>query len=148
MWKVRRAIWCYNLSMPLLWNDDFSIGVKIIDEQHKQFITVLSELIDSVGKPESDEEIEKVFSGIDKYLTLHFKTEEKYFKEFNYKGAKEHIKDHVSFKKKIAGIKQEYKKDKILSSFNLANFLEDWLVTHINGMDRKYVLCFHEHGLY
>jgi len=87
--------------MPLLWNDDFSIGVKIIDKQHKQFLSVLSKLIDSVGKPESDEEIE-----------------------------------------------QEYKEDKITSSFNLADFLEEWLGIHLNGMDKKYVKCFHEHGLF
>ncbi len=133
--------------MSLLWSDEFKIGIKIIDEQHEYFFSVLSRVIDSVGLPESKEKIDEIFKEIEKYMTVHFLTEEKYFKKFNYKGAKKHIEQHEKFKKKIQEIRRQYYNDQITSSFNLTDFLEDWLIKHLDGMDKKYVKYFHDHGL-
>ena len=32
-------------------------------------------------------------------------------------------------------------------AFELVDFLEDWLINHLMIVDRKYIKCFHEHGL-
>lgn len=134
--------------MPILWNDEFNVGIKIIDEQHRYFVSVLNKVIDVVGLSKSKGEIDEIFQEIERYSSIHFSTEEEYFKKFNYEGAEKHIEQHDKFKEKIKEIRRQYYNDQITSSFNLADFLEDWLLKHLDGMDKKYVECFHSHGLY
>jgi hypothetical protein len=37
--------------------------------------------------------------------------------------------------------------DAITASFDLVDYLEDWLIGHLAEYDQRYVQCFHDHGL-
>lgn len=135
--------------MTLIWDKKFNLGIKIIDDQHKYFVSVLNELLASLGDPKNSKQlIENVFKKLSDYINFHFATEEKYFKQFNYQDAEEHIAKHNEFKQKIESLKQEYIADQISTQYSLADYLEDWLLDHLATMDKKYVECFHSHGLY
>lgn len=132
----------------IVWNDGMSMNVKVIDEQHKAFIGTINELIDCINTVPNEEKISSIIKKITNYKLQHFATEEKYFKEFNYEGAAEHIAAHRDFNKRVELLTQEHGKDPISFAFNLVDFLEDWLLDHLSNMDRKYIKCFNEHGLH
>jgi hemerythrin-like metal-binding protein len=135
--------------MAFLWKDEYALGIKVIDEQHKNFVAALGELIDVVDTPtRTKEQIEIIFSKIENYALYHFATEERYFDEFNYEGAAEHKTEHAKFKQRFEEIKNEYKEQSAEALFHFVDYLENWLLDHVTTMDRKYVACFHEHGLY
>ena len=77
--------------------------------------------------------------------TLH--TEEKYFKEFNYAGADEHIAKHKEFSENLAILQKKHEGDTLAFAFALVDFLEDWLINHLMTVDQQYKQCFKEHGL-
>jgi len=135
--------------MSLSWETQYQLGIKVIDEQHKAFIDALNELINSLNSTSGYEYIgQNVLPKIYEYANNHFATEEKYFDEFNYEGTEEHKSEHSRFKQKLTEIADLYMTNKMEASFDLADFLEDWLLDHIANMDKKYVDCFHQHGLY
>lgn len=127
----------------LQWDNKYSVGVNEIDEQHKQLIDAINELIECIKKPKKDE-VASIIKKIVKYKKEHFKTEEDYFKKTKYKGAEEHILEHKKFDAKISEIQAEYKEDLTLFAFNLLDFLEDWFIDHMMSMDQKYVPCFRD----
>jgi len=134
--------------MTIKWEKEYELGLSVIDSQHKQFIETLSQLYDAVSKMQAKETIQKIFDGLADYLLFHFKNEEEYFKEFNYQGAEEHKKAHQEFRQKINDFQaRSLAGDNDLISLELLDYLEDWLVKHLDDMDKKYVQCFKEHGL-
>lgn len=132
----------------IIWQDALSVNVKVIDEQHKAFINIINELIDCINTVPDKIKVANIIERITSYKSQHFATEEKYFQEFNYADAVEHIAAHRSFNAQVEVLSKEYGKEPISFAFALVDFLEDWLLDHLQNMDRKYIQCFHEHGLH
>jgi hemerythrin-like metal-binding protein len=134
--------------MAIIWEEKFSVGISLIDEQHKQFVWTMGKLSKAIEKMETKEALIGILNDLDQYVVYHFDTEEKYFKEFGYSEAEEHIKSHQEFIEKLSGIKENFLRDELRLSLELVVLLSDWLVNHVAGMDRKYIDCFNEHGLF
>lgn len=130
----------------LEWKNEYSVGVEMIDEQHKVFVSIMNELYTAIIEKKEKRVLDDVFKQLTAYTQFHFQTEERYFDEFNYEGSAEHKVAHQKLREQIAEL--EMRKDGIMENpFELMDFLEDWLVDHIMGMDKKYSTCFKEHGL-
>jgi hemerythrin-like metal-binding protein len=132
----------------LEWENKYSVGVVEIDEQHKRMFSAINELLDSINNGTTEEHIGKVVGSLVEYKMFHFATEEKYFKEFNYEGAEDHISKHVEFNLKLNSLKEKYPNPTPEFAYELIDFLEDWLLNHLMVVDQKYVKCFHDHGLH
>lgn len=130
-----------------LWNDEYLLGIKEIDSQHKIFVATLTELYEAIYSGKAANILNETFKKLTDYAKHHFATEEKYFDKFKYEGAEEHKNEHKKFKEKINSLAKEIETDKTKISFELIDFLEDWLVEHVSTMDKKYVQCFKENGL-
>jgi len=129
------------------WKDEYSVQVEEIDKQHKEFVKTLSNFYNMIIAGEEKKALLNIFNDLLSFAVNHFETEEKYFREFNYSGAEEHIKEHNELKEKLLALKNKADTEPLDLSFELIDYLEDWLVNHMATMDQKYVQCFHEHGL-
>jgi hemerythrin len=132
------------------WKDDYSVGVKELDEQHKKILQIvnrISELIESNNFEKS--EVEKILQELSDYAEEHFTNEEIYFREFDYDKTASHLEAHNDYRKRLAEFKAKYgaglTKETLL---DLADFVDGWWVFHINNTDKEYTECFHQHGLY
>lgn len=134
--------------MDLIWTNDYSVNVKELDEQHKTFMEILNRLIKAIEEKKVESELTGLIETLISHCRVHFATEEHYFKKFNYNDSENHIKEHKSFMEKINKFKETHKSREIDASFELADLLEDWLVSHSNNYDKEYTRCFNEHGLY
>jgi hemerythrin len=137
----------YTNIMNILWTDDLSVEVELIDEQHKHFIAIINKLYAAVESGRSSEQIETVLSELQEYAKYHFETEEKYFEMFKYEGAVEHIAEHQKLTKRLEHLISDQKLGKKTVVIETIYFLEDWLKNHLSQLDRKYVECFKDHGL-
>lgn len=133
--------------MAFDWKDEFKLGIKIIDDQHKKFIGLIVRLYKTIYEQKTKNELKKILNELVKYKRYHFSTEEKYFKKFNYKGTSSHINAHNKFNKEIEKFIKKIDNNEMEIAFELIDFLEDWFLDHLNDMDKKYVKCFKEHGL-
>jgi hemerythrin-like metal-binding protein len=129
------------------WSEDYSVHSDLIDGQHKQLFKIIFELFEAINNQSTKEKIGETLASLVEYTGYHFGTEENYFKLFEYENAEEHIREHKKFADKIQELQKRYVSHEVEVSFELIDFLEDWLVTHIHDTDQKYVTCFTTHGL-
>jgi hemerythrin len=129
------------------WNDSFSVKVAEIDKQHQKLIVMINELNDAMRQGKGKDVLGKIINGLVEYTATHFKTEENYFKQFNYPQALAHKKEHDAFVQKVSEFKDEFEKGKISLTLEVMKFLSDWLRNHIKGTDKHYSQYFNEHGL-
>jgi hemerythrin len=132
----------------LVWKDEYSVKVKEIDDQHKQLFDIINNLIKVLNTAPKEETINEIVKNIIKFKEAHFATEEKYFAQFNFEGAEEHIVAHKTFGEKVVAVQVAHQGDTIGFAFALVDFLEDWLIGHLMHMDQKYVECFTKNGLH
>lgn len=133
--------------MPITWSQEMSVGVKEIDEQHKVFVGIMSDLYNLMFKGATEPEMSTLIKQLEAYKTFHFATEERYFDKFSYELADEHKSEHRKLEAKIAELKLRLKNEGETALSDLLDFLEDWLVEHIEINDKKYTTCFNKNGL-
>lgn len=135
------------MERKIQWIEEYSLGIKEIDDQHKILFDIIDELYQSIMAMKSQDILSSTIDKLIGYAEYHFATEEKYFKEFNYEGISEHIAQHQSFVDKINNFKSKLYNDTDTLDIEIIDFLEDWIVGHLGDEDRKYIDCFLEHGV-
>lgn len=135
------------------WDPKYSVNVKEIDLQHEEILELMRFIYDLILARKPLNEISKNLDALVRHSNSHFLTEEQYFKEFNYDGAREHIDAHNKLRKDVADFLEKIKNQESADNnyeflYNLIDFLEDWLIDHLETLDKKYIKCFNDHGLH
>ncbi len=132
----------------ITWNERYNLGLEEIDPQHQKLIAIINKLYNAMRASTEKEEMRVILNELTDYADYHFSTEEKHFEEFNYIDKVSHTRSHNAYKEKIAQFSDAFQKNESsILPFELMDFLGQWWTGHIQGEDRKYVECFHEHGM-
>lgn len=127
------------------WNSKYSVGLKEIDDQHMQLISLLNKLYMKLEQNVFSE-VESVFKELTDYTHTHFSNEEKYMNKFNYADKDAHLEQHKFFIDKLAEMKKE-PGDNSSKTVEIADFLLQWLINHIDKVDTKLAPFLKEHGV-
>ena len=137
-----------DIKVPMLvWNEEkMSVGVEIIDEQHKKLIDLINNLITSIKNFSQIDDIEFLINEAINYAEYHFKIEEDLYESINIdlELINNHRKMHNGFKEKVLEYKNIFIKNqdvefekKVDISDELFKFLISWLKEHIINEDKK-----------
>jgi len=130
------------------WDNSLSIGVKLIDEQHKMLIKRLSDLSRAIEMSQGEVETAKTLDFMVDYTDFHFSAEEKHMMEQNYPGLEHQKLQHAEFKGHLKQLIEDFEEEgptKALgTSINV--FLLNWLIKHIKGVDLKFGEFLNEKG--
>jgi len=131
---------------PIVWNEIYSVNIEEIDNQHKELIQIINELLQTNHKKRNSG-VSEFLKKIRNYATTHFSTEEIYFRKFDYPFMKSHIEEHQKFFEELRRIEFRIQNEFGNHSQILFEFLKDWLIKHILGTDKVYISFFKEKGL-
>jgi hemerythrin len=134
------------------WDDQYLIGIPLIDEQHKKLIDMTNELY--LGCLKGDDAAEAYFlktihEAVD-YVRFHFSTEEKILERIKYPDFTTHKKEHEDFAREIIQQVDAFQKGKKFVPNVFVRYLRDWVLTHIAVSDKlyaKYLLDMKKQGL-
>ncbi len=129
------------------WEDKYSVGISMIDEEHKKLIGILNKAIFAKEHNDNPEEIKGVLREMTKYALTHFATEETYMNEFNYPEYQDHKEEHRDFSIETIAYRDKVIKGDYQIANEILEYLKWWLINHIQDTDKKYVDCFKENGL-
>lgn len=121
------------------WSEKLSIGIKVIDDQHKKLIEQINILHSAMREGKSKEVMGPILEELRAYTKYHFSNEEIAFERYNYSGKMSHIQKHNGFIKRLGEIADQYDSGSMTISINLLDFLNKWISEHIQREDRKYV---------
>ena len=120
------------------WNDAYSIGFKVIDDQHKKLIGFLNDLYAAQSHGMLQANISGTLDKLAEYTVYHFSEEEKLFEFYKYPKAAEHKEEHIYFVDKVKDLQLELSKGSVVLSLKTMDFLKDWTITHILGTDKEF----------
>lgn len=122
------------------WNDGLSIGVDLIDGQHKMLIQRLSEVSEAIQMNQGEGAIAKTLDFLIGYTDFHFSTEEKQMTEQNYPGLDLQKQQHEEFRKSLKQLVEDFEYEGATQSlaYHIKDFLFNWLIRHIKDVDHKF----------
>lgn len=77
------------------WSDEYSLGIKTIDIQHKKLFQIVNKLYD-LDEENTKDEIKVILYEFSEYMRTHFKDEEEYMASISFPELKEHKQIHES----------------------------------------------------
>ncbi len=119
------------------WKEEYCIGIKEIDDQHKALVNMITKLQISAAKGNEDDVMRKVIIEIVDYTKFHFAEEEKLMNRIGFPERGYHMTLHKDLILQVIGILKKLKLGKTLSVNDLIKFLEGWLINHIIKEDLK-----------
>jgi hemerythrin len=130
-----------NASQELIaWSHTFSVGIKIIDDQHKGLLDLVNDMFNhAIGDAPSEYAYFKsvIMKAVD-YVKVHFATEEKIMLATRFPGYMEHKKAHDTFVLNVVANIKDFEAGKKFTLATFTRFLKDWILTHIAVMDKEY----------
>lgn len=134
--------------MPYIqWSNAYSVNIQKIDQQHQQLVSYINELHEAMSQGKTKQILGEILSKLAKYTVEHFGLEEELMQEYHYSDFQSHKISHKEFINKVTQAQMDFESGKFLISVDVMNFLKDWLISHIMGVDQKYTQFFNEKGI-
>jgi hemerythrin len=128
------------------WSNTYSLGIKVVDDQHKGLLEFVNDLYNHSTGNEKDERMyfSVVIQQAVEYIKVHFATEEKYMVATKFPGYKEHKKCHDDFTLTVIKSVKDFEAGKRMVLISFSKFLKDWILSHIAVVDKKYADYFRQ----
>ncbi len=129
------------------WEDRYSVGIREIDDQHKQLVALLNELYEAMHAGRGKDALGRVLTGLADYTRFHFAAEELLMRTHHYPDYPIHREKHRKMAAKVAELAEAFADGTLFSPVQISNFLKGWLQRHIMGTDRQLGAYLRDRGL-
>ena len=126
------------------WKNDFSVGIKELDDQHKSFFEILNRLGEAAGGNKGVEVVGPVLQELKEYSRHHFTEEENWLKVIGFPGLRYQEQQHAFFIAQVTDLQDKYSKGDGNIPLSTLEFIRDWLLSHILENDKKYGTFMHD----
>jgi hemerythrin len=123
----------------LKWQDEYTVGVKELDEQHQSLLNVINRVIEEQEGNYIQEEPSTAIASLIHYAYTHFATEERYLIQANFPDLKQHVIEHIDFIMKTLGLALRIEEGGDVTRKELVRYLKEWFSSHVLGLDRHYI---------
>jgi hemerythrin len=122
------------------WDGRYSVGIPLIDDQHKELIRLTNDLYKSclAGEDAARANFMAAIRGTVDYVKHHFGVEEQLLQNVSYPNIVEHKKEHETFVKHILDEVRSFQEGKKFVPNVFVRYLKDWIFSHIALEDRQY----------
>ncbi len=126
-------------SINIVWNDKLLVGVEVIDQQHKELVELINNMINSILRGEGRETLSQAIAFLETYVSKHFSTEEVIMTDTGYPEYALHAGQHILFVERFHILKDRFDSEGITSELilDLNRHLVQWFVNHILGTDKR-----------
>jgi hemerythrin-like metal-binding protein len=120
------------------WSPAYSVGVTTMDEQHKRFFVLINELHQALKQARGADVLGGILNELARYTEYHFSAEEAAMEAGRYPDLARHKEYHNQFIGKVAEFQRRFNSGDRSILFDAMNAVKDWLVHHIQNVDKKY----------
>ncbi|MFT5660327.1 MAG: hemerythrin [Sulfurimonas sp.] len=128
------------------WDDNYKIGIKSIDDQHKTLFNLVNKLYDLDESTHMKDDLKSILYEFSDYMKIHFRDEEKYMLCISYPLLEEHEKLHLGIIDTLTNIIQTPASLNIIKS-KMRIIAKRALVDHITQEDIKIKLYATKEGI-
>lgn len=117
------------------WADSLNLGVKMIDEQHRELISIVNSLLQAIHNNDAEITVNEILAKLREYTVFHFNAEEKFMDEIRYPGRGEQLRQHQRLKQKVKDFQYACFHKEEVTLAELKVMLSEWLLDHILEYD-------------
>ncbi len=136
--QLHELVGHFRLSSALEWDDSFATGVETFDSEHRTLFRMVNDLHDAMQQKRSKEAIGEILDGLADYTVNHFAGEERAFSRTAYPDEAQHRELHRKLVEQVVALQGRFREGQTLLTQEVITFLQNWLVNHIKGTDKKY----------
>jgi len=133
--------------MLFQWNNSYSVHIGVIDTQHKTLVSMVNDLHQAMTGGSGKDKLGGILSNLIKYTQAHFATEERLMQSHGYPDFLAHKSEHDNLTHTVLDLQRRFLSGQVALSIEVMEFLNDWLVKHILGSDKKYSPFLNAHGV-
>jgi hemerythrin-like metal-binding protein len=123
----------------LQWKDELSVGIDVLDLQHRQIFDLINGLFDHIAGPESEtNDLDRILLRLQLFTETHFRCEEVYLKLSGFQDYEDHRHLHATMIRQSNALIRDLK-NKTTTLQELLLFLKKWWLNHVCREDRKYM---------
>ncbi len=121
------------------WTQNLSVGVDLIDDQHKKLFEMAEQLFEAGRQRKAKDFIAELLGFLDGYTKKHFADEEKYMLKIGFPGYDSQKKSHDDFIHQLKILEKDYESSggNVVLLINANQIILDWLLKHISVDDKK-----------
>jgi hemerythrin len=122
------------------WDGSLSVGIDLIDEQHKMLIQRLKAVTEAIESNQGEGTIAKTLDFLLDYTDFHFSEEEKQMAGHNYPGLDLQKQQHEQFKDYVKKLVEDFEQEGAVKDIadHIRDFLFNWLIKHIEEVDHQF----------
>ena len=126
--------------MPLAqWDPTLSVGVAVLDRDHRALLNMLNELFDAMKQGQEAELLPQLFLRLHEYISTHFVREEAMMAQCGYPDLAAHHSEHLHLATRVSELSQRYQEGKSSDiNLELLVLFKTWLMSHIRVSDYQY----------
>jgi len=132
----------------IVWDKRLETGHGKIDEQHQSLIEIFNRLHGAMKLGKGKDEVEGILVFLKDYTVSHFAMEEELMTRHDYSATAKHKAAHAELVAQVAELVDKFQKGTATLTLPVMNFLEDWLVQHIQGEDYRFALELKSKGVH
>lgn len=121
----------------LYWKQQYSVGIKAVDEEHRKLIELINRLHDSIQSDDSAKTVLGFFGDLFELISSHFALEEVFMRNGGYDELNAHKEDHEQLLDEIRDIMDAFEYAEALDSKTLALRLDAWFSIHFRTHDER-----------
>ncbi|WP_286266845.1 bacteriohemerythrin [Thalassotalea atypica] len=131
----------------MLWKEEYSVGVDVLDNDHKKLISLLNQFTTAYDYAMSEEYEREALNDLVNYTKHHFQREEELMANAQYPDLENHKKQHVVMIEQVGKFVELYNEQGHDSMNEISTFLTNWLINHIQGTDQEYTEHLNSKGI-
>ena len=123
----------------ITWDESIQFGIGVIDDQHHHLVNLVNKLHRAMRSRAGRTVLGSTLTELAQYTVEHFQTEEKLMTAARYQHLDAHKREHEKLVAEVVAFQRQFESGSVTITLDLMNFLSDWLINHIKGVDRRYV---------
>ena len=123
------------------------VNVVEIDEQHKNLISIIKLLSDTLKPGKMTDKEKKILVELIKYTKYHFSNEQALMVKHSYPQKDEHLKLHEEFIGKLKDFCKKHQAGSSAVRNDLLAFLIRWIINHIMHVDMEFGAFLNQKGV-
>jgi len=123
--------------MAYKWDSSLETGYEKVDNQHKQLLTAVNNLMEASASGKGDNAVMETLEFLTGYAVKHFADEEKLQVEFDYPDYLNHRRIHDDFKGVVGELTNRVIKEGPTADLieEVSSTIGSWILNHIRGDD-------------
>jgi hemerythrin len=124
----------------ITWSDElYSIKVEHIDTQHRHLVSLVNRMHEAVVNGLERSALSQVLEELIDYTVYHFRSEEELFATHHYPQLEIHKQQHNALTEQVLKLQAEFEEGSATISYEVLDFLHDWLTHHMASSDRGFL---------